>query len=61
MTVELHLFCLVCGQDRPAELPLCDDAHEDERVCLDCSAALFVDPIVIAGSVASIGSARSAA
>ncbi len=46
MTAEIYLFCPVCGQDRPAELPLCDDASEDERVCADCSAALFVDPVI---------------
>jgi hypothetical protein len=52
MTADLYLFCPVCGQDRPAELPLCDDASEDERVCVDCSAALFVDPVVVSALVA---------
>jgi len=51
MAADLYLFCPVCGQDRPAELPLCDDASEDERVCLDCSAALFVDPVMVFASV----------
>jgi hypothetical protein len=53
MTADLFLFCPVCGQDRPAELPLCDDASEDERVCVDCSAALFVDPVVVSVLVAA--------
>jgi hypothetical protein len=53
MTADLYLFCPVCGQDRPAELPLCDDAAEDERVCGDCSAALFVDPVVVPTLVAA--------
>lgn len=52
MSAELYLFCPVCGQDRPAELPCCDDVHEDERVCAECCAALFVDPAVVAVSAA---------
>lgn len=53
MTAELYVFCPVCGQDRPAELPSCEDVHDDERVCADCCAALFVDPVVVSASLAA--------
>jgi hypothetical protein len=52
MTVELYVLCPVCGRDGPAERPLCDDVHEDELVCADCCAALFVDPVVVSSSIA---------
>jgi hypothetical protein len=50
MTAELYVYCPVCGLDRPAEQPLsglCEDAHEDEALCAECGAAVFVDPPVL--------------
>jgi hypothetical protein len=38
--------CPVCGSARPAEHPVSDDASDDERLCVDCGAAVFVDPMV---------------
>lgn len=52
MTAELYEFCPVCGQDRLAELPE-NRWSDDEWVCLDCCAALFVDPVVVRAPVAA--------
>jgi hypothetical protein len=45
-----YLDCPVCGQLRPAAALDCAADHGPdcpERVCLDCGAALFLDPVLI--------------
>jgi hypothetical protein len=45
-----YIDCPACGQLRPAATLDCLEDHGSdcpERVCLDCGAALFLDPVLV--------------
>jgi hypothetical protein len=43
------LYCPACDAERAVEIPECVDgvpADWPERACIECGAALFVDPLI---------------
>jgi hypothetical protein len=47
--MTLYLDCPACGTRREMERPPCSDGHQagcPDRACVECDAALVVDPIL---------------
>lgn len=58
------MHCSTCGDEREFEQPPCPDGHGaecPERVCVDCGAAVLVDPPLTSPDPAHAPAGRPAA